>query len=72
MNQEVLKKSSRLNLKSFESSETYDMVSRAQYEADGKLLTYLDSLMGVFSSIITTVSYLLIIVRLSFLSLNSA
>lgn len=63
LNQEVLKKSSRLNLKSFESSETYDMVSRAQYEADGKLLTYLDSLMGVFSSIITTVSYLLIIVR---------
>lgn len=63
LNQEVLQKSSRLNLKSFESSETYDMVSRAQYEADGKLLAYFDFLTGVFSSIITTVSYLLIIVR---------
>ena len=52
-----------MNLKSFESSETYDMVCRAQYEADGKLLAYFDLLTGVLSSIITTVSYLLIIVR---------
>ena len=63
LNQKVLQKASRLNLKSYENSETYDMVSRAQYEADGRLLTYFDSLSGVFSSIITTISYLLIIVR---------
>lgn len=63
LSQKILQKASRMNLKSYENSETYDMVSRAQYEAEGKLLTFFESFVGVFSNIITTVSYLLIIVR---------
>lgn len=62
-NQKVLQKASRLNLKSYENSEIYDMISRAQYETEGKLVVYFESFVGIFSSMITTVSYLLIIIR---------
>lgn len=62
-NQKVLQKAAALNLKSYENSEIYDMISRAQYEIEGKLIVYFESFIGIFSSMITTVSYLLIIIR---------
>lgn len=62
-NQKVLQKAAGLNLKSYENSEIYDMISRAQYEIEGKLIVYFESFIGIFSSMITTVSYLLIIIR---------
>lgn len=60
-NKKILSKAGKLSLKSYEDSETYDMINRAQYEGNGKLLTYLDTLMSAFSSIITMISYLIII-----------
>ena len=62
-NQKVLQKAGQLSLKSYENSEIYDMISRAQYETDGKLLTYFESFAGVFSGAITLTSYLIILIR---------
>ncbi|NEZ46347.1 ABC transporter ATP-binding protein [Clostridium niameyense] len=58
----ILKKASRLDLKSYENSETYDMINRAQYEGNGKLVTYLETFMGIFSKVITMITYLCILI----------
>lgn len=54
----LLTKSTKLGLKKFENSVTYDMINRAQYEADGKLLGYFETFMTILSYIITMFSYL--------------
>ncbi|WDV47624.1 ABC transporter ATP-binding protein [Clostridiaceae bacterium M8S5] len=59
----ILKKASNLNLKDYENSEIYDMIKRAQYESNGKLLSFFNMFVGVISVIITLVSYLIILIR---------
>ncbi|MCC0648802.1 ABC transporter ATP-binding protein [Clostridioides difficile] len=60
-NELILKKASRLKLKSYENSEVYDMINRAQYESNGKLILYLQTFTGVLSKILTMISYLIIL-----------
>lgn len=60
-NELILKKASRLKLKSYENSEVYDMINRAQYESNGKLISYLQTFTGVLSKILTMISYLIIL-----------
>ena len=59
-NELILNKAETLSLHDYENSETYDMINRAQYEGNGKLLLYIDMLMNVFSSIVTMLSFLFI------------
>lgn len=60
-NESILKKASRLKLKSYENSEIYDMINRAQYESNGKLISYLEIFTGVLSKLLTMISYLIIL-----------
>lgn len=61
LNENILSKASKLDLKTYEDSETYDKINRAQYEGNGQLLLYLENFTGIFSKIITMVSYLIIL-----------
>lgn len=61
LNESILNKASKLELKTFEDSETYDKINRAQYEGNGQLLSYLENFTGIFSKIITMISYLIIL-----------
>ena len=61
-NIKILEKASKLKLKDYEDSETYNMISRAQDEGKGKQLVYIETFMNIFSGIITMISYLLIII----------
>lgn len=61
-NIKILEKASKLKLKDYEDSETYNMISRAQDEGNGKQLVYIETFMNIFSGIITMISYLLIII----------
>lgn len=61
INEDILKKTSNLELKHFESSETYDMINRAQNQGDGRLLSFYELPLDIISSSITLLSYLTII-----------
>ena len=61
-NIKILEKASKLKLKDYEDSETYNMISRAQDEGNGKQLVYIETFMNIFSGIITMISSLLIII----------
>lgn len=63
ISQKVLKKAAALELKSYENSEIYNMISRAQYEVEGKLLVFFELFIGIISSTVMTISYLLIILE---------
>lgn len=63
--EKIMNKSSKLKLKDFENSETYDMLTRAQYEGNGKLLTYFEVSITIFSKVITMLSYLFILFAFS-------
>lgn len=60
-NKLVLEKASRLQLEDYENSEIYDFIKRAKENCEGKLISYLEQLATVFSSIISVISFLMII-----------
>lgn len=47
-NIKILEKASKLKLKDYEDSETYNMISRAQDEGNGKQLVYIETFMNIF------------------------
>ncbi|EDU38471.1 ABC transporter ATP-binding protein/permease [Clostridium sporogenes] len=49
----VLNKTSELNLKNFENTDVYNMIQRAQSQADESVFTYFMSVISLVSSIIT-------------------
>lgn len=53
----ILKKAEKLSLKSYEDSETYDKITMAQYQGNGKILSYLETFSGIISSAISLVSF---------------
>jgi len=59
----LLSKASRLKVKNFENSETYDMINRAQYEGNGRLLLFADMAGSFLSTLVTMISYLIILSR---------
>lgn len=60
-NEEILRKASKLKLKSYENSEIYDMIKRAKQESDGRLIAYFESFISIISKFITIQSYLVIL-----------
>lgn len=61
--QKVLKKMERIPLSSYEKSSTYDLINRAEYELDGKLLVFMDGIVATVANIIAIIIYLSIISR---------
>ena len=59
----ILSKVSRLKLKDYENSETYDVINRAKNQGGDKLLQYYSTFIAIISDIITLASYLIIIFR---------
>lgn len=57
----ILEKTSKLNMKSFENSDTYNILNRAQYEANGRLITYFETFLNILSYFITMLSCLMIL-----------
>ena len=62
-NEILLNKASKLKLKSYEDSETYNMINMAQYKGNSSLLLYFEIFTSIFSSIIMILSYLTIILQ---------
>lgn len=58
---QILKKVSTLDCKDFENSNTYDLVNRAQYDADMGVLGNIKSLFSLISLVITSASYIAIL-----------
>ena len=71
INEKILLKAKSLRLSDYESSETYDIVERAKYSADGKLLSYIDLLVSIITMIVSCVSYLAIILSFNWLLLTA-
>lgn len=63
INESMLDKISKLSLKSFENSETYDKISMAKFQGNGKILSYLEILMNMLASAITMSGYLIILLK---------
>ncbi|GAA0117153.1 ABC transporter ATP-binding protein [Clostridium senegalense] len=59
--EEILQKAGSLQLKDYENSATYDMIRRAQYESEGKLLSYFSMFVSIASNLITMISYVIIL-----------
>ncbi|MBM7870398.1 ABC-type multidrug transport system fused ATPase/permease subunit [Clostridium pascui] len=59
--EKLLEKSGNLQLKDYENSETYDMIRRAQYGSEGKLLSYFNMFISIIGSLITMTSYMIIL-----------
>ena len=59
MKKEVLNKASRLSLQDYESSETYDMMQRAENQTEGGIVTYFDTVMSIVGTLVTCVSYII-------------
>lgn len=57
----LLEKATKLNLKAYEDSETYDIINMAQYKGNSSLLSYFEVFGNIFSSLLTITGYLLII-----------
>lgn len=63
--EKVLKKISKLNCKDFENSHTYDLINRTQYDANAGILGSVKLLFSLLTSIINTITYTIIIIRLN-------
>lgn len=63
----ILSKVSVLDSKDFENSSTYDLINRTQYDANAGILGNIRTFFSVVSLSIGTVSYMIILVRYSFL-----
>lgn len=61
INEKILKKASKLSLACFENSETYDKISMAQSQGNGKILIYLDNCSDVLTKGIGMCSFLVIL-----------
>ncbi|PRR80563.1 Toxin RTX-I translocation ATP-binding protein [Clostridium liquoris] len=59
--EEILRKAGNLELKDYEDSKTYDLIRRAQYESEGKLLSYFNMFVTIGSNLITMFSYVIIL-----------
>lgn len=57
----ILEKASRLKLKDYENSETYDMLKRAESQTNGDLVHYFDTVLSVIGSLITASTYIIIV-----------
>jgi ABC-type multidrug transport system fused ATPase/permease subunit len=57
----IFKKASKLSLRDYENSTTYDLINRAQYEGGGKLLSYYSNFMNIITQCITLISYMVIL-----------
>lgn len=57
----ILRKVSKLKLKDYENSETYDIINRAKNQGGDKLLSYYNNAIGVISNIVTMILYLSIV-----------
>ena len=69
INEKILLKAKSLNLSDYESSETYDVVERAKYSAEGKLMSYIDLLVSIITTIVACASYLAIILSFNWIVL---
>lgn len=58
----VLEKAAKLNLRAYEESATYDMLQRAEAQAEGEILTYFDTIISAMGMTISALSYILIVV----------
>jgi len=67
---QILKKVSTLDCKDFENSNTYDLVNRAQYDADMGVLGNIKSLFAFISLAITSVSYMVILFNYNIIILS--
>ena len=65
INKKILDKTEKLPLSSYENSETYNIINRAQSESNGKILAYLKNVFSIFSNIISTISFIIIIINLN-------
>lgn len=63
--EDVLKKVASLDCKDFERSKTYDLINRTQYDANAGMLGTVKTVFSLLSSAISTVSYIIIILRYS-------
>lgn len=61
LNEKILQKASRLSLKNYENSETYDQISMAQSQGNSKIMLYLEHLFTIISQIIGMISFLIIL-----------
>lgn len=59
--EDIFKKASKLSLRDYENSTTYDLINRAQYEGGGKLLSYYSNFMNIITQSITLISYMIIL-----------
>lgn len=57
----ILAKSSLLEAKTFENSDTYDLINRMQYDSESGILGYIKIVFQIISSSITLISYITII-----------
>lgn len=53
----VLEKVSRLQLCTFENSETYDSIRRAQYAENGTIIVFINTFFQILGSLIAAISY---------------
>ena len=60
----VLNKSASLSLHEFEDSETYDIIRRAEYAENGSILSYSNAYTQLIGILISSLSYLLILLTL--------
>ena len=63
----ILKKVAVLDSKDIENSRTYDLINRTQYDANAGIMGSLKTLFSMISLLISTVSYMVIIIRFSLL-----
>lgn len=59
----ILTKVSLLDCKDFERSKTYDLINRTQYDANAGILGSVKTLFSLVSSVISTISYMIIILK---------
>lgn len=64
INKRILKKASKFSLKDYENSEIYDVINRAQSESEGKIVEYFDIVLGIFSLLISLLTYFTILIKL--------
>ena len=58
----MLKKSSKLDLRSFEDSKIYDMLQRADSQSEGAILTYFDTIISSVGICISSIAYIMVII----------
>lgn len=63
----IYSKVSTLSCKDFESSHTYDLVNRTQYDANAGILGSIKTFFSLLSALISSVSYAIIIIKYNFI-----